>query len=187
MQPHNSYHRSALIQFLVLLIAFSFRLSAQDITVNPPNVPAGSHYFYVEPGQPISLQFVYSGPSPGSWSIADVTPNFMTETGATMNSSTGLFQCVIPPDPSTTLLRFNVTCGTYSEEYRLGVVDRYGAHVMLVLDKSGSMGQEVSGSSTDTKWDVLKNSVSNFLTACRLWEVKSPASALTAGKVLVED
>src|SRR5690242_1274210 len=51
-------------------------------------------------------------------------------------------------------------CGTM--EFAL---QRIPPNVMLVIDRSGSMGQSIGGGSATTKWTDLKNAVSGLVTS----------------------
>jgi hypothetical protein len=192
-------HQLNLVISLFCILAWLLPVSlciGQDITTVPPGVENVPYQFFVENGGIASLQFVMEPTTGGTWEILpddDTHPNNLP-IGCSINPTTGSFNCQLPYEISPDALQYNFTVQfnfengnpSHSEPFTLKV-KRPGAHVMLVLDKSGSMNQKVSSSSIETKWDVLKSSVSNFLMAYRKWEVSSSNNAITGGLSLVKD
>jgi len=119
--------------------------------------------FYVEKGQTFYHDFDRDGPGSGTWSMSGCSY-------LNIDPTTGVVSGIIPSDAVD--CDFEITFGIYTcatTTFKLRVF-RPGSLVMLVLDKSGSMGQAAAGGSGDTKWQVLTGSVSNFLEAYRAWE-----------------
>lgn len=184
---------------LVNIIAFLVPVSlsfGQDITTYPAGVTNKPNQFFVENGGMVSIQFLMDPSAEGAWEIlpdGSAHPNNLP-IGYSISPSTGSFSCQLPYEINPITLQYNFTVrfnfndGTPSNSESFSFkVKRPGAHVMLVLDKSGSMYQKVTNSSTDTKWDVLKWSVINFLEAYRKWEEVSIDNPITGGLSLIKD
>ena len=63
------------------------------------------------------------------------------------------------PAPTMDMASHDTSCG--GQQF---TVTRVQPNVFLVIDRSGSMGEPISGSSNTSKWDDLKNAVSSLVT-----------------------
>jgi hypothetical protein len=156
-----------IIPIVIISLNPSFLTVSQTIT---PNVNLTGNQFHVESGQEVTFNYTNGTPCGSDWQIVCKNinnENFNLTSGVISNSSISLYM-KLPVGQYSLTITYD-ECESTAGNFTM-FVHRSGAHVMLVLDRSGSMRQEVIASPGYTKWDVLKNSVSNFLTRYREWE-----------------
>lgn len=148
----------------LLLILFSVQSIAQTITTSD-NILVGTSPDILTPltgtfaagAPPVSLQFTLTGGTVTSnWSISGCGASCAVVLN---DPATGQATLTLPTVPGTIDFDINVNGG--APERHVSITVRYPIDVVLVLDKSGSMG--TISESPKTRWDALITAVDAFI------------------------